>query len=122
MDIIIIVSHFFLTVDYDQYFVTPYFIFVRDFLNYLLLFGLHVAKCLQPSSLPFTALDWAIMVFFLGRIMMEIKEMFTEESFEKNAIASCDWLLRPKGKRHQNDPARVSKSKNVSKYFRCVIY
>lgn len=120
--IFIICFFFFLTVDYDQYFVTPYFIFVRDFLNYLLLFGLHVAKCLQPSSLQFTALEWAIMAFFLGRIMMEIKQMFIEESFEKNAIESCGGFFHPKSKRHQKDLARVSKSKNLTKYFGYVIY
>ena len=57
-----------------MYFTTPYFIFVRDTLSYLTLLGLHFALCLSPSVLPFSGLEWVILVFFVGRILMESKQ------------------------------------------------
>ena len=57
-----------------MYFTTPYFIFVRDTLSYLTLLGLHFALCLTPSVLPFSGLEWVILVFFVGRILMESKQ------------------------------------------------
>ncbi|KAJ7390563.1 hypothetical protein OS493_024601 [Desmophyllum pertusum] len=59
---------------YLEYFMTPYFIFVRDTLSYLVLLALHVFICLAPSQIPFSGLEWAIFVFFLGRIAMEGKQ------------------------------------------------
>ncbi|XP_022805037.1 short transient receptor potential channel 4-like isoform X2 [Stylophora pistillata] len=59
---------------YKEYFTTPYFIFFRDTLSYLTLLGLHFAICLSPSTISFSALEWVIFVFFLGRILMEVDE------------------------------------------------
>ena len=59
---------------YQEYFTTPYFVFIRDTLSYLALLGLHFALCLEPSSIPFSGLEWAILVFFLGRILMESRQ------------------------------------------------
>ena len=64
----------FITESYHEYFKTPYFIFVRDTLSYLILLGLHVALCLSPSVIPFSGLEWVILVFFMGRILMESKQ------------------------------------------------
>ena len=50
---------------------TPYFIFVRDTLSYLALLGLHLFICLAPSTIAFSGVEWAIFLFFLGRIAME---------------------------------------------------
>ncbi|KAK3735959.1 hypothetical protein QZH41_018383 [Actinostola sp. cb2023] len=65
---------------YIQYFTTPYFIFLRDTLSYLVLLGLHFAMCIQPSTLHFTALEWLIMLFFLGRFIMEVSQVITEKN------------------------------------------
>ena len=59
---------------YQEYFTTPYFVFIRDTLSYLALLGLHFALCLETSSIPFSGLEWTIMVFFLGRILMESRQ------------------------------------------------
>ena len=59
---------------YQEYFTTPYFVFIRDTLSYLALLGLHFALCLETSSIPFSGLEWAILVFFLGRILMESRQ------------------------------------------------
>ena len=59
---------------YVEYLATPYFIFVRDTLSYLTLLGLHLALCLSPSVIPFSGLEWVILVFFMGRILMESKQ------------------------------------------------
>ena len=48
--------------------------FLRDTLSYLVLLGFHFALCLETSSIPFSGLEWAILVFFLGRILNEIKQ------------------------------------------------
>lgn len=65
---------FFMTDRYLDYFTTPYFIFVRDTLSYLFLLGLHVAICLSPSVVPFSAVEWVISVFFAGRFLSEFKQ------------------------------------------------
>lgn len=54
---------------------TPYFIFVRDSLSYLTLLGLHFFMCLSPSRIRFSGVEWAIFVFFLGRVVMEAKQL-----------------------------------------------
>lgn len=61
---------------YGDYFLAPYFIFVRDMLSYLALLGLHFAVCLEPSQISFSGLEWAITVFLLGRLLMELKQFF----------------------------------------------
>jgi len=64
----------FIAESYHEYFTTPYFIFVRDTLSYLTLLGLHITLCLSPSVIPFSGLEWVILVFFMGRILMESKQ------------------------------------------------
>lgn len=54
---------------------TPYFIFVRDSLSYLTLLGLHFFICLSPSRIPFSGVEWAIFIFFFGRVVMEAKQL-----------------------------------------------
>ena len=53
----------------------PYFIFVRDSLSYLALLGLHFFICLSPSRIRFSGAEWGIFIFFLGRIVMETKQL-----------------------------------------------
>ena len=65
----------FFSENYRDYFTTPYFIFIRDTLSYLALLGLHFAVCLSPSSIEMTGLEWAIMVFFMGRTLLEIQQL-----------------------------------------------
>lgn len=59
---------------YREYFTTPYFLFIRDTLSYLALLGLHLSICLSPTSVEYSELEWAILIFFMGRIVMEIKQ------------------------------------------------
>jgi len=54
---------------------TPYFKFVRDSLSFVVLLGLHFALCLAPSSVPFSGLEWAILVFFIGRYLVEREQI-----------------------------------------------
>ena len=60
---------------YKEFFILPYFIFVRDTLSYLALLGLHLALCVEPSQLEFSVLEWAILVFLFGRLLVEIKQV-----------------------------------------------
>ena len=62
---------------YKRNFAIPYFVFVRDMFSYLALLGLHFAICVQPSQLRFSNLEWAILVFLFGRLLIEIKQ-FTD--------------------------------------------
>ncbi|XP_068706213.1 uncharacterized protein [Montipora foliosa] len=71
---------------YRDYFTTPYFVFIRDALSYLVLLGLHFTICLETSSISFTWIECAILVFFTGRVLFEC-EQFTNkkvEATEKN--------------------------------------
>lgn len=60
---------------YKEFFILPYFIFVRDTLSYLALLGLHLALCVEPSQLEFSVLEWTILVFLFGRLLVEIKQV-----------------------------------------------
>ena len=61
---------------YLIYLETPYFKFVRDTLSYIVLVVLHYALCLSPSTIAFSALEWAILVFFIGRYLVERKQIW----------------------------------------------
>ncbi|XP_031555641.1 short transient receptor potential channel 2-like, partial [Actinia tenebrosa] len=41
-------------------------------LSYFALLVLHLSLCFQPSTLHFIVEEWIILVFFLGRFMMEV--------------------------------------------------
>lgn len=71
---IYIFLYFISTETYRKYFITPYFLFIRDTLSYLALLGLHLSICLSPTSVGFSGLEWAILIFFMGRLAMEIKQ------------------------------------------------
>ena len=73
---------------YQEYFTTPYFVFIRDTLSYLALVGLHFALCLETSSIPFSGLEWAILVFFLGRILMESRQFLGVQEQLKSESAT----------------------------------
>ena len=70
---IVLFSHVVLEL-YLDYFVTPYLIFARDTLSYFFLLGLHAAICLSPSTINFTVVEWSILVFFVGRLAVELDQ------------------------------------------------
>ena len=41
----------------------------------MVLLGLHFFICLSPSRISFGGVEWAIFIFFLGRIVMETKQL-----------------------------------------------
>lgn len=96
---------------YLEYFITPYFIFARDTLSYFSLLGLHAAICLSPSVITFTLVEWAILVFFVGRFVLELDQCY--KSVPKRMSPSM----------HHQDakPAyRSVKSIMFHSYLRCV--
>ena len=68
---------------YLDYFTTPYFVFLRDALSYLVLLGLHFTICLQTSSISFSGIEWAILVFFTGRVLFESEQFASNKVKEK---------------------------------------
>ncbi|XP_078352011.1 uncharacterized protein LOC144636698 isoform X2 [Oculina patagonica] len=50
---------------------TPYAKYVRDTLSYIVLAVLHYVLCLSPSTLAFSRLEWVILIFFMGRYLVE---------------------------------------------------
>lgn len=68
-------DYYFLAGSYLKYFTIPYFIFVRDTFSFLVHLGLHFATCLAPSSISISRLEWAVCVFYMGRIVTEIKQI-----------------------------------------------
>ena len=70
---------------YLDYFTTPYFVFVRDSLSYIVLLGLHFDICLSPSTVAFSRLEWIILTFFLGRIAIEVDQFMSVKKAERKA-------------------------------------
>ena len=60
---------------YRAYFKIPCFIFIRDIVSYLVLLALHLALSVEWSQLSFSTLEWAILVFFAGRFLIEMKQI-----------------------------------------------
>ncbi|XP_068762522.1 transient receptor potential protein-like isoform X2 [Montipora capricornis] len=60
---------------YEHYFTIPYFVFIRDMTSYLALLALHIAICLESSQLRVSDLEWAILVFLCGRLLVETKQI-----------------------------------------------
>ncbi|XP_066021554.1 uncharacterized protein [Pocillopora verrucosa] len=71
---------------YKDYFTTPYFIFFRDMLSYLTLLGLHFAICLFPSTIAFSQLEWVILIFFLGRVLMEVDQFMKKAGMKAQKL------------------------------------
>ena len=70
---------------YRRYLEIPCFIFVRDAISYLVLLALHLALSVESSQLSFSALESAILVFFLCRGLIQWRRIITFE--EKLSIS-----------------------------------
>ncbi|XP_022778107.1 G2/mitotic-specific cyclin CLB2-like [Stylophora pistillata] len=110
---------------YKDYFTTPYFIFFRDMLSYLTLVGLHFAICLSPSTVSFSRLEWAILVFFLGRIFMEVDQFISA----KKAGVKARKMLNKESDEPNNEGSEENETSNdniwpekFTRYFRAYIY
>ena len=55
----------------------PVFKFLRDTLSYIALLALHYAMCLSPTTVTFSGLEWIILIFFIGRYLVERKQICT---------------------------------------------
>ena len=64
-----------LHMEYKASFEIPFFTFVRDAISYLVLLVLHLALSVESSQLSFSGLEWAILVFFAGRLLTEMKQI-----------------------------------------------
>ncbi|XP_022789480.1 uncharacterized protein LOC111329136 [Stylophora pistillata] len=71
--------------NYMDYFTTPYFVFFRDTVSYLTLLGLHFAICLSPSTVSFSGLEWFVLIFFMGRILMEADQFISSKMERKRS-------------------------------------
>ena len=76
------ISHFLIEL-YLEYFKTPHFVFVRDTLSYLTLLGLHFIMCITPSRIPFSEVEWIILSFFMGRTLMEVRQLVQDKISQK---------------------------------------
>ncbi|PFX18291.1 Short transient receptor potential channel 4 [Stylophora pistillata] len=108
---------------YLKYFTIPYFIFVRDTFSFLVHLGLHFGLCLAPSSISISGLEWAICVFYMGRMVTEMKQIRDTkipqgEESEKPGIkepltcGSVEILADPK-----ESSIRKSKSTSLARKF-----
>ena len=41
----------------------------------MVLLALHLAICVEPSKLSFSGVEWAIIVFFAGRLLTEMNQI-----------------------------------------------
>lgn len=78
---------------YLMYMETPYFKFVRDTLSYIVLLVLHYALCLAPSTMAFSGLEWTILIFFIGRYLVERQQLSDV----------MDHLKKQRGKSYQSN-------------------
>ena len=87
---------FYVLDSYYDYFTTPYFVFIRDTLSYLYLLGLHFTICLEASSTSFTWIEWAILVFFIGRLLFEREQFSNSKGKEtgKSKTRHCRRIRR----------------------------
>ena len=97
--------------------------FIRDTLSYLTLLGLHIALCLETSSIPFSSLEWAILVFFLGRILMESRQ-FLDVKIQRESQSATRILG---GSKYQicsetEEEKRISSTKAATLLKRCNKY
>ena len=112
---------------YLHYFNTPYFIFLRDTMSYLIHLGLHFAVCLAPSSISFSRLEWAIWVFYMGRIVMESKQFgdikvhrVKEEGISLDgSMDLIEVSFEPQGSSRKTSPTSLT-TKKFSKYLRYI--
>ena len=119
-----------MTGSYLKYFTTPYFIFVRDTLSYLVHLGLHFAICLAPSSIPFSRLEWAVWVFYMGRLVIESKQLFGIKVLQQHEVTevppvkepmasgSVEVLSEPKERSIKTSGTSPSFGKKFGKYLR----
>ena len=55
---------------------SPYAKYLRDTLSYIALVALHYALCLSSSTIAFSKLEWVILVFFMGRYLVECQQIW----------------------------------------------
>ena len=60
---------------YLDYLESPYYKFIRDTMSYLILVSLHFALCLEPTTKEMSGLEWTILTFFIGRYLVERKQI-----------------------------------------------
>ena len=90
---------------------TPYAKYVRDTLSYIVLVVLHYALCLSPSTIAFSGLEWVILIFFVGRYLVEGQQF-------------CDIMKRMRQRRKNGDVGVQSKwirLKTLSIYVRLLL-
>ena len=91
--------------NYRDYFTTPYFVFIRDALSYLVLLGLHFTICLETSSISFTWIECVILVFFTGRVLFECEQFTNNKDKEKvkNKTRHCRRIKCNRGCKYFED-------------------
>ncbi|XP_022789481.1 uncharacterized protein LOC111329137 isoform X1 [Stylophora pistillata] len=77
-------------------------------LSYLTLVGLHFAICLSPSTVSFSRLEWAILVFFLGRIFMEVDQFISA----KKAGVKARKMLNKESDEPNNEGSEENETSN----------
>ena len=85
---------------------SPKYKFLRDTLSYIIMLFLHYALCLLPSTIVFSGLEWAILAFYIGRSLVELKQISGVKQF----------LTR--SRQTEDDDAGFSHFKIFSVYFR----
>lgn len=96
-------------------------------MSYLIHLGLHFAVCLAPSSISFSRLEWAIWVFYMGRIVMESKQFgdikvhrVKEEGISLDgSMDLIEVSFEQQGSSRKTSPTSLT-TKKFSKYLRYI--
>jgi len=76
-----------------DYFTTPYFLFFRETLSSVVLLGLLFVICLMPSTLTISELECVILLFFLGRVVLEVDKVMVAVKAGRRATRRRSRLL-----------------------------
>ena len=104
---------------YLLYLNTPYYKFVRDTLSYIVLLVLHFALCLTPSTIALSGIEWTILVFFVGRFLVECKQIWgIVQRLKRRKEKKGDRDGDDGGRNDEDDGAQSSCLKILSIYLR----
>ncbi len=93
-------------------YLSPYAKYVRDTLSYIVLVVLHYALCLSPSTIAFSRLEWMILIYFVGRYLVECQQIW-------NIMQRIQHRLKNGEVRFQTKWTRL---KTLSMYLRYFFY
>ncbi|KAL9952839.1 hypothetical protein ACROYT_G040152 [Oculina patagonica] len=103
-----------------QIYSTPYAKYIRDAVSYIVLVVLHYALCLSPSTIEFSRFEWVILIFFVGRYLVEcqqIRDILQRIKKRKDIGVQSKWILLKTILTYVSDPWNLLDFISLLVYF-----